>query len=770
MKIVGVELHNKQKEIATDIINSDASYFIINASRQSGKDQRNDMLLYYDGYESTIGECKIGDRIFGDDGKLTTIIGKYPQGLKEQYKITLDDGRNFICGIGHLHQIYYHPSYNKSKGKDGAIRIVDTQFLIDHYLSGRNKPENCYILTAKPVQYTEKEHYIHPYLLGVLIGDGGLTNGGTNITSADEELINRCNELCPENYHITKCKTTKYNYAIRMIKKSNHSIVRKEIERLKLNVLSYFKHIPSEYIYDSYENRLELLKGLMDTDGYIDKNGGIEFCTTSLQLSNDITKLCRSLGMKVKVTDRITRFTDKNGNKKDGHRSYRVNIFTNISIFNLGRKSIRTKYNPVFDHSYKTRIVSIEKVEDAESTCIMVDNESHCYLTNDYTITHNTSCAIELVRYFALSKSNITILFVTPTYSLGDIIFNKIIDSLDGIPVLKYKNKSDLFAQFINGTKLYFRSAERYDNIRGISSDILFLDEFAFFKPDAWTAIKPTIAAKKSAKVIITSTPKGKQNEFYKMAMLGQSEDNNRYKYYFMHYTDNPYYNLDEVEDARRTMIEDIFYAEYEGRFNDGSGNVFKDGQLKLVQVISEWKLPVANNKYFAGIDVGKKDSTVLTIMDINGDVVYMYSTREKSYDIIIEEVVKILNVYNPLTYIEVNGVGDVFYDILIKRYSNLVAWRNTNEAKSNIIELLVHQISTQSIKLPTEELYKPLDFELKVFTYEYNPRSRKVFYMAEKPHHDDNVLSLAICNLCRNENQFTGKFSLYKPINKFSY
>lgn len=371
----------------------------------------------------------------------------------------------------------------------------------------------------------------------------------------------------------------------------------------------------------------------------------------------------------------------------------------------------------------------------------------------------------EIVRYFCLSESNIKLLYVTPTYSLADIFFTNILESLEGIPIIKSINKSKLILKFNNGSTLSFKSAERYDNIRGLSIDYLLMDEFAYYKPQAWTAIKPVVAAKKNAKVILVSTPRG-MNLFYDMSMLGQSS-NPRYEYYFMHYNDNPMYDIEEVEDAKKVMADDIYRQEYEAEFIEDGGMVFKD--IDKVQNVTEWlNTPNINESYFAGLDVGKTDSTVLTIMDKDGKVVYIHRVNSKSYSDIINELVTVLIMYNPLVYVEVNGVGDVLFDMLQLKYSRLVTWTSNNTSKKNMIELLMADFD--GLQLPTKELLPELDFELKVFTYDYNPKTRTIKYAAMIPHHDDTIISLGLANLCRTENKFNGQRIIKKRYNKHSY
>jgi len=350
----------------------------------------------------------------------------------------------------------------------------------------------------------------------------------------------------------------------------------------------------------------------------------------------------------------------------------------------------------------------------------------------------------QLLLYFGINNSDKDIVYITPTYSLGKKLFKNILKAIRPSGVVKRHNLSNLIIELINGSEITFLSAESYDNIRGLSLDYIFLDEFAFFKEDAWASIKPTVAARKHAKVVISSTPKGK-NLFHELAKLGESE-NVRYEYYYMHYSDNPNYDIAEVLDAKKVLPDAIYRQEYEAEFIDDGGTVFKG--VRDIQTITEWSEPEQRVKYFAGIDVGKKDSTVLTIMDYSGKIVFIYSINNQSYEKIISGLLEVLNKYNPLTYIEVNSVGDVLFDMLSKEYRGLVAWHNTNKVKTDMIELLVKNISIKDISLPTAELFPTLDFELSVFTFEYNPKTRTIRYAASGSFHDDTVISLGLANL----------------------
>ena len=153
-----------------------------------------------------------------------------------------------------------------------------------------------------------------------------------------------------------------------------------------MNCKSDFKFIPDEYKYGSYKQRLELLKGLMDTDGGINRQG-TEYYTVCEKLADDVCWLVRSLGGVAKKKIKRGKYL---GNV---HLSFRVKIFINEYIFKLSNKLSKQRIDKKkYNHQKKQAIINIEKLDYKEKQrCIQVDCDSHLFLTNDFTITHNCS-------------------------------------------------------------------------------------------------------------------------------------------------------------------------------------------------------------------------------------------------------------------------------------------------------------------------------------------------------------------------------------------
>jgi len=336
-----------------------------------------------------------------------------------------------------------------------------------------------------------------------------------------------------------------------------------------------------------------------------------------------------------------------------------------------------------------------------------------------------TTLLHQLALYYAINTSNIKILYVAPVYSITKNIFNEIIEGLLGSGAIQEYYKADQSIKFINGSEIVFKSASNYDNIRGGSYEYCFVDEFAYVADDAWLkAIRPTLAVK-GIKCFIASTPKGR-NLFYQLAQLGMGE-NEHYQYHYMNYKDNPYYDLQEVKDAKITLPESIFRQEYEAEFVDDGGVVFEN--LRELAIIQEFiKQRVSGDRYYAGPDLARQtDYTVLTIMNQRKEVVFVYRANKTSWDLIVKNILKWCILFQPVLYVEVNSIGDVIYENIKKFYKRVYPFVTSNTSKQELIEDLIYEFGDGNIYIPTIELFPEMYQELGVFTFEYSKKTRSI-------------------------------------------
>jgi phage FluMu gp28-like protein len=295
-------------------------------------------------------------------------------------------------------------------------------------------------------------------------------------------------------------------------------------------------------------------------------------------------------------------------------------------------------------------------------------------------------------------------------------------------------NRSELLLEYASGSTIQFFSAERYDNIRGFTFEYLVCDEFAFMSEQAWTEVLRATVLVKGRKVLLISTPKGR-NHFYKLYQMDGY--NPQYKSFTMSSYDNPIIIPSEIDDARQTLPDHVFRQEYLAEFIDGGAGMFKDVQIN--------NTPEMTGRYYAGIDVGRADDyTVLTVLNNKSEVVYCERWRQMDWTEIVQKVKEQLLKFNPDTLIEVNSVGDAVFEMLRNEIPSVYIepFVTTSKSKQDIIENLIVANQDKSLKvLQTDWLLK----ELEVFSYDYNPKTRSVKYSAPFGFHDDGVMSLAI-------------------------
>lgn len=362
---------------------------------------------------------------------------------------------------------------------------------------------------------------------------------------------------------------------------------------------------------------------------------------------------------------------------------------------------------------------------------------------------------INLLLYWAINKKPCKILWVSPVYSQTNKVQKEIDNAIRHTDIIRTCNYSESYIKLRTGSEIYFRSAERYDNIRGFTFDYAILDESAFMRGDAWyEAIRPTLAVR-GKKVLFLSTPKGK-NWFYDLFKLGESVDYPNYKSYKGSSMDTPFIAKEEIDDARKTLPEQIYKQEYLAEFIDDGGEVFSGLDNNTFE-----QYPAASGQLFCGIDVGRQnDYTVATVMNSDGHVVDVYRNNKQQWSTLVNELHSFITKYNAVTCIEVNSTGDVIYEQLKAKYNNINAFVTTNKTKQEIIEGLILDMNEATVMIPSKQLFPPLYSELSTFTFEYNPKTRTIKYGHPTGLHDDTVISLALANYCRKTQSTRGSYN----------
>lgn len=325
-------------------------------------------------------DLKEGDQLFDEQGNICNVIKLHPIDLNpKSYQIVFDDGSTVAACEDHLWMTWdKNARSNKHRGRKSKNKLVvrSTKEILSTLKTNTIKMEtNHSIENSKPVKYPTKDLPIDPYLLGLWLGDG--SSACARIETADPIIL--------KNF---EHKLVKVKYTDEHSRSRPYTIYNLQSKLRKLNLLNN-KHIPDLFLYSDVSQRLALLQGLIDSDGFCDKKSSqFEFTATNKILATQTHQLMMSLGIKAKMLLSASQRYDKIYGDK-----YRVYGLTKLHIFRLSRKLNRLKKSSAQDTRNNHRyIVDIKSINSIPMRCITVDSPSHLFLiTRAYIPTHNTT-------------------------------------------------------------------------------------------------------------------------------------------------------------------------------------------------------------------------------------------------------------------------------------------------------------------------------------------------------------------------------------------
>jgi len=343
----------------------------------------------------TMGDIKVGDSVIAHDGTTTKVIGVFPQGKLKTYRVKFQDGRETRASADHLWSVYSNRWFKKND-PSAKTKILTTDQIakkLDKYILPNGNKNSCaYMYSPLPsaIEFEGRNLLINPWLLGFLLSDGCLsTKTGIGFSSADKELIEKAKLILNNELNLNVKKLPgKYDYAIVGNGRGKSHPLRVLLMEYNLNgKISYEKSIPEEYKNSSINDRLEILKGLFDSDGTVDfRTGTPSFTSTSYQLALDVAYIIRSLGGLASISKKVH-------NSVNHRDSYTVSVRTNFSkeIFSLTRKKNLVKDTYQYQNKLRSRFVSIEPDIEEECQCIQIEHPSSLYITDNFVVTHNTT-------------------------------------------------------------------------------------------------------------------------------------------------------------------------------------------------------------------------------------------------------------------------------------------------------------------------------------------------------------------------------------------
>ena len=350
----------------------------------------NSDIMTLTGYKK-MKDIQLGDSLIDGLGKECKVIGIYPQGIQPVYKVTFSDRTSTLCSLDHIWRVGWYSN------KQATVKWDDLT-LKEIMKRGLKKKNNTsgwkFRIPIPKINCWNNSVPIDPYLLGVLLGDGDLgSSSNIKVSLYEKDIFNKIKIILNNlGYDLHLCDNNKSeikDYSIVCSTETKGFI--NYINNLDIRCRSIEKHIPQEYLFTTFENRIKLLQGLFDTDGYIDSHNNFIFTTSSPKLSEDFAFLVRSLG----GTDTIVE--KPSGYKHNGYYIQCHNHFNHYIKFDNDfefctsikhKKRIKNKQNAPL-----RRIINIEYVGEEECQCIAVDSLDSTYMTNDLIVTHNTTSA-----------------------------------------------------------------------------------------------------------------------------------------------------------------------------------------------------------------------------------------------------------------------------------------------------------------------------------------------------------------------------------------
>lgn len=445
-------LYDYQREALKNI--KENKHNIMLFSRQLGKALALDTPILTTNGWSTMGDIKEGDYVYGDDGKPTeVVVATNVQHNHDCYEVEFDNGEKIVADADHLwvvQSICYNYKYNKV--------TKTTKELFDSIENVHNKKGSIFIDISDKIDYSDVELPINPYVLGYWLGDGSSSDGRICFSPLDAASI--LSYLTENGYELGKEYLQRDSCFVQTILKLRPSL-------RALNLINN-KHIPEIYKRSSVNQRIEIISGLIDTDGWADqKHGSYEFYNKNNTLVDDVREILSTLGIKNRI--RVKQINDQ--------KYYSVRFkTTRYNFCKLKRKQFENVKHDT-EVNYRHYIKSIKKVKSVPVRCIKVDNESEMFLCGKSLIpTHNTSLVQAYLLWYATFHKHKTILVVANNLKAAIEILERIKFSYKELPnhirdsVVEFNKTSMVFG---NGSRIICRATSA-DSARGLTVDLLY--------------------------------------------------------------------------------------------------------------------------------------------------------------------------------------------------------------------------------------------------------------------------------------------------------
>lgn len=597
-EVLGAEPQPWQEDALDRVCVKRVRRLSIRSGHGTGKIQCNQTLTPTTQGNRLWSDIEPGDEVFGSDGAPTLVTAKYPHHNWPFYKVTFDDGSFAMAGPEHLWNVRGRQERRK---KVSGWRTMSTEDIMEAGVkrkNGASMARQWEIPAQGPAQFEEREVDIHPYLLGVWIGDG--TRQLPEFCKPHEEVVDKVRSF---GYEVS----TKANGTQRRALNVSHLFRAEPL----IEKGSHERYIPDDYKFNTVANRMALFEGLCDTDGEVQKSGAIGYGTTSKQLAEDVVWLARSLGCKAMLQPAVKRpFYTHNGERMQGRDFYRVTINAPFNPFTI--KHRREAFKPS-EHRYTVRwIDSIEFSHYGEGHCISVAAEDNLYLTKDFIVTHNTTTmAWAMLHTLTFSGSSKVICTAPAAGTLFDGLMAELKMWITKLP----EALQELFEVTNDHIRVKAMPTEAFVSARTSSSDkpealagihaarvLLVVDEASGVPEDVFKAARGSMSTSNATTVLIGNPTRNSGYFFDTHHVLKDWWE-------CMHISciGNPNVDPDFIEEVRTHYGEDSteFRIRVLGEFPKDDGSSFIARESVMAAMEREFEVPDETPEVW-GLDVAR--------------------------------------------------------------------------------------------------------------------------------------------------------------------
>lgn len=370
-----------------------------------GKAQPFDAKIKVPGGWKRMGDMRVGTQVIAKDGSISKVTGVFPQGQKRIYKITFSDGRSTECCAKHLWNIYYAAGRENKRWR--TVNTLEVMRLL-----AEPNPKVYIDLVDKELS-EDSTLVIDPYILGTFLAGGFIFNNKIIISNIDKLTFTEVSNRLPKALYLNSINVKKHQKCY-SIESKNSNLSNAYFDLLRdLHLMNKQKSelfIPKEYLNSSHNQRLALLQGIFNLNGYCSADGNITISGESEQLLKNIQYLIRSIGGTASLIQTKSHYALV-GSKIIAIYVYRLSIHLKetVELFNLSKKKERLHHK---NQSLKLKIESVILKGKENCQCISIDHPDKLYITDDFIVTHNTLTS--LLSIAELGKR--TVIIIKPMF------------------------------------------------------------------------------------------------------------------------------------------------------------------------------------------------------------------------------------------------------------------------------------------------------------------------------------------------------------------